>query len=1019
MNKPIAAMLSMIMVFILAVLFLIYHWLNPGVEYPTAVEGQLDARGWDFSEDGVIPLKGEWEFYAGELLIPEDFRNHSEPASSRRYLTVPGGWKGILSAGGKDGYGVGTYRLLVQVDQTDIYSLRAKKIRMSSHIFMNGADLGGNGIPSANPDHFVASNLPFLGTEKVEAGTIEIIIQVSSFKYLKGGLVQAPELGKYEIVAARVDHSRLADTVQIVTMMLFALYYGGMFRQWRKQRHLMHFSLLCLFAGLFFSIDNEILLASLLPSISFVWLQKMIYSLAFLTFLFFTYYIFSYLNEPDNVFFRWLRRITYVYVGIIVLFPLDYIRIMMLSNMIIQAATFGNIFYALFRNQSKRVPGTGSLALGVFFLLMTCISAQMRYELALDNPYFMIIAPLLLVFSQAFLMSNRIQQAFSRNEKLSNQLLVYDRQKDEFLAKTSHELRTPLHGLINLSQSMLDEPHSEMGSKHKENIRLMNLVGRRLVGLVHDILDMSLIKYGQLRIHMTTVDLRVTVHFVLETLSITPMNKQVAIINELPDDLPLLHADENRLKQILYNLLENGLKFTEQGTVRIGAERRGNELEVSILDTGRGIPGQKLDSIFQPFEQYSELGAQSPGGIGLGLSITKQLVELQGGKLTVESEAGKGSCFTFTLPIAKGQMPGEPSIPAVSSYTDSLPLKGRATSGETAEFTLLLVDDEPSNVKILIDVVSSLNYDYVAVLSGKEAVEHLRRFPRPDLVLLDLMMPGVSGLDVCREIRGMHGMAELPVLMLTASGQTGDIVAAFAAGANDILQKPFELSELKARVQSLLSMKRSSEHAVRREMDFLQAQITPHFLYNSLNALVGLSYKNNTDKLRETIYHLTTYLRAKFTFSFESQHVVFDKELELVKAYLAIEQLRFGSRLQVHYFIEPGFHCLIPPLTLQPLVENAVRHGIGPKASGGTVEIRASRVAGGAEFIVSDDGVGMSEELLAKLNRNQGSGVGTGNVNRRLKMLYAQRLQIESEPNQGTKIRFYIPGEPDVKSRAN
>jgi len=288
----------------------------------------------------------------------------------------------------------------------------------------------------------------------------------------------------------------------------------------------------------------------------------------------------------------------------------------------------------------------------------------------------------------------------------------------------------------------------------------------------------------------------------------------------------------------------------------------------------------------------------------------------------------------------------------------------------------------------------------------------------PDLVLLDLMMPGISGLDICRNIRSLHGLSELPVLMLTASGQTADTIAAFAAGANDILQKPFEIAELKARVQSLLAMKSSSEHAVRREMDFLQAQITPHFLYNSLNALVGLSYKD-VDKLRETIQHLTTYLRAKFTFVFQGEAVPLEKELELVQSYLAIEQLRFGQRLRVQYDIDENAQALLPPLTLQPIVENAVRHGIGQKPEGGTVNIIVRQSGSGVEIIVEDDGVGMHDEELMLLEAGLQSGIGISNVNRRLQMRYGQKLQMVSRYGKGTRITIHLAEGNHVESRSN
>ncbi|MEK0317482.1 ATP-binding protein [Cohnella sp. 56] len=999
-----ALLLGMIGLFVIVTIVNVFQWLSPATQAVRASGGLLDATHWDFAKQGVLSLRGEWAFYEGKLLGPEDFR---AGRIDGRPVQVPGGWKNKLASADKNGYGAGTYRLLVRTNEAALYSMRAKKIRMSSRIFMNGVDLGGNGRPSLSAEGFVASNAPFFGTVQADSGTVEIIIQVASFNYLEGGMVQPPEFGLADDVMKRRDDSKLADMIQTTILLAFGLYYAGMFRQWRREPHLMHFCLFCLALGLFFSIDNEILALDFLPELTFPWLQRMLFLLPLFSFYFFTHYVYRYLKERDNVVFIWLRRVTYAYLATILLLPNRYLISFLDVGIAIGAAAFGTMLYAVFRSRSR---GRGShsshyIMLGIFFLFASWLYAHLRYQLALDNPYYMVVTPALLVLSQALLMSDELQQSYRRSERLSERLLRYDRQKDEFLVKTSHELRTPLHGIVNLSQALLDNRTVPLQAEHRDNIHMLHLLGRRLAGLVHDILDLNRIRHGQLLIRTTSVNLGQSVRFVMETLSISPVNKEVRLINALPARLPLLLADENRVKQILYNLLENGLKFTKQGTVTLSAERRGEALAISVTDTGRGIPAHELAGLFQPFVQSEEF-EQAGEGLGLGLSIAKQLAELQGGRLEAESTVGVGSRFTFTLPI---DLASEEAAAAAAEEELHLPLVVPMQDNQTAEFRLLIVDDEPSNLKVLIDEVSSMGYGYMAVGSGEEALEALRRHQmKPDLLLLDLMMPGISGLDVCREIRRLQGLAELPILMMTASGQTGDIVASFAAGANDIVQKPFELAELRARVQSLLAMKSSSERAVRREMDFLQAQITPHFLYNSMNALVGLSYKN-VDKLRETIHHLTTYLRAKFTFVFSEELVPFEREMELVKAYLAIEQLRFGSRLTVEIEIEADFRCMLPPLTLQPIVENAVRHGIGPRSFGGTLRISACRRGGGAEITVADDGVGIGEELLRVLQEGRAAGVGVGNVNRRLQLVCGGGLDIHSGDGTGTLIKLQIP----------
>jgi len=1021
MNKQLSILLGTILLFLIITFINMFSWLNPMAEYPEAKGGVLDSSRWNYGERGIVPLRGEWEFYEGMLLGPEDFRGEGSALlnEKRTFVRVPGNWKGLLGsdAQGTNGYGAGTYRLLVRVGESDSFSLRAKKIRMSSRIYMNGEDLGGNGRTALSEGEFAPSNLPFFGTALSRDGTVEIIIQVTSFRFIEGGLVQAPEFGMTEDVMKRRDQSRLANMILVTTMLVFGLYYAGMFKQWRQERHLMHFCFFCLSTGLFFSIDDEILATALVPDIPFAWLQKLIFLFAYLTFVLFGLYVYRYLGEKNNSLFLWLCKYGFVYLAMFMLAPSRYLLWFWWAAIVLQVIAFVLIFYAIFRSHRRSPHDSYYMLMGCFFLIVTWIYGQTRYKLALDNPYFMIVTPMLLVFSQAFLMSDRMQNAFRKSERLTAQLLQYDRQKDEFLAKTSHELRTPLHGIVNLSQALLDDRQASLQGEQRENIHMLHLLGRRLSGLVHDIMDLNRIRHGQLTIQPTSVDVAMSVRFVIETLSIASANRDVKLVNALPATLPLVRADENRLRQILHNLMENGLKNTKQGTVQVTAERRDEELAVSVTDTGKGIPEEALAGLFQAFVQYEdEEGQASNSGLGLGLSISKQLVELQGGRLEVESEVGIGSRFTFTLPIdfqseevAAAAEPEERAFPTLAGTTHHEP---------GHKFHMLIVDDEPSNLKILIHAASAMGCGYTAVGGGAEALAALLRHPKPDLVLLDLMMPGISGLDVCREIRTLHGLAELPVLMLTASGQTGDTVASFAAGANDILQKPFELAELKARAQSLLAMKNSSEQAVRREMDFLQAQITPHFLYNSMNALVGLSYKD-VDKLRETIHHLTTYLRAKFTFVFQGERVDLERELELVKAYLAIEQLRFGDRLQVRYRIEEGIRCMLPPLTLQPIVENAVRHGIGPKPEGGTLDIIVSRGDGGIEIVVEDDGIGMDEETLDALDKGRTGGVGIRNVNRRLQMLYRGKLEYRSLIGQGTQVKLHIPEGIHVKSAAD
>ena len=1004
-KRHLAPLLLMCGVFVVGISVLIMNWIEPKDTYPIAIKGELDATGWDFSQQGVIPLAGEWEFYPDVLLEPNHFTQSK--TGPMQWVKVPSNFSELSNNGQT---AAGTYRLFIQIEEEASYSLRMKKVRLSSHIFINGEDKGGHGTPATQADTFQASNQPIIAMTEAQPGSIELIIQVASFNNVEGGIVQSPEFGLTEDVFARQDISRLLDMSLITALFMFGLYYVGMFRHWRREPHLKYFSYFCITLGLFFCFDNEILILSLFPSLSFYWLQKILFIGPALTIFFYGQYVLSYLHKTNLKFSKVTSWIITVYLFIELLIPNHMLVDYLIVHVLLASIYLCTLLIVIFRNRERGVQGKGFLLLGFLALIAMWVFAQFRYQMALDTPYYMIFSPLMLVLSQALLMADRLHESYLHNERMNQQLVAFDRQKDEFLAKTSHELRTPLHGIINLTQIMLDDESSQhiLPPKHLENIRFVHAIGNRLAGLVHDVLDLNKIRYGQLKLNVKPVDLAMTVDFVVQTLSVVIDKPGVTIVNDMPEGIPYVRADEDRLQQILYNLIENGLKFTEKGIIRIQAEVVGEKIKVSVSDTGIGISEERLKHLFEPFTTYDEHDGWI-SGLGLGLTIVKELIDQQQGRLEVTSTAGLGTTFTFTLPLAtandKPQIDSSDKQPV---FVDHVAAGAEdAVLEQASDIHVYIVDDEPVNRKILIHVVSSLQFRYTALSSGDEVLTLLKEGPVPDLILLDLMMPGISGLEVCKEIRKTHGMAELPVLMLTAFGQKRDLSAAFAAGANDILLKPFEMTELKARMQSLLAMKQSFQLSIRKEIDFLQAQITPHFLYNSLNAVVGLSY-TDTEKLRELIVNLSTYLRAKFMFLSENGVIPFERELELIEAYLAIEVVRFSGQFRVDYEIEEGFHCMLPPLILQPIVENAVRHGLATIATGGRILISASMTEQGAKIVVDDNGAGMETDRLRALQEGRTGRVGMQNVNRRLFMIYGQKLQIESELGVGTRVTLLI-----------
>lgn len=243
------------------------------------------------------------------------------------------------------------------------------------------------------------------------------------------------------------------------------------------------------------------------------------------------------------------------------------------------------------------------------------------------------------------------KQAYEREHTLNQRLQDLDKLKDEFLANTSHELRTPLNGIIGLSESLLDEAAGPVPEPMKRYLEMIAHSGKRLANLVNDILDFSKLKNHTLELNKKPIDLHQFVSIIIKMTEPLIGSKSLELINAVPEHLPAILADDDRLQQILYNLLGNAIKFTDSGSITVAAQNEDDYVVLDVIDTGIGIPETQVDKIFGSFEQVDGTNNRKYGGTGLGLAITKRLVELHGGSVEVSSKVGSGSRFRLRFPI--------------------------------------------------------------------------------------------------------------------------------------------------------------------------------------------------------------------------------------------------------------------------------------------------------------------------------------------------------------------------------
>lgn len=436
------------------------------------------------------------------------------------------------------------------------------------------------------------------------------------------------------------------------------------------------------------------------------------------------------------------------------------------------------------------------------------MSTAIRYSVLLITIFFGIIS--VRRYSEVY---RTTQNYTSQLEEKNTELQRMDEMKDHFLANTSHELRTPLNGIIGLSESLAEGVAGALPEKALKDIRMITASGKRLANLVNDILDFSKLKHKEIKLVSKPLDLRPIADVVITMMAPLFTNKKLTVTNSIPADC-LVQADEDRVQQILFNLIGNAIKFTEKGLVDVTAEQVNGHWKIHISDTGVGIAEDQLESIFESFVQADGSASREYGGTGLGLSITKQLVELHAGQIKVTSQVGEGSKFSFTLPVATeiAAIPLSSTLvsrPLEADTEDALPLQEESLTAHKQQ-TILIVDDEPVNLQVLNNYLTLDNYKVVEANSGVQALEMLENGFQPDLIVLDVMMPKMSGFEICKQVRerfGTQGLkSNLPILLLTAKNQVIDLVEGFNSGANDYVTKPASKGELAARIKLHLQL---------------------------------------------------------------------------------------------------------------------------------------------------------------------------------------------------------------------
>jgi PAS domain S-box-containing protein len=421
-------------------------------------------------------------------------------------------------------------------------------------------------------------------------------------------------------------------------------------------------------------------------------------------------------------------------------------------------------------------------------LVFRDVSQRKRIEAALEDERRML----------AKRVKDRTEELSIANAELARAV----RLKDEFLANMSHELRTPLNAVLGMSEALQDEVYGSLNERQKKSLKIIEESGRHLLSLINDILDVSKIEAGKFEFQTGPVSASSAAEASLAMIKQSAQKKNITIDLNIDKDIPPFIADEKRLKQILVNLLTNAVKFTpENGKIGLGIklDLNNDSLHFDVWDSGIGIREENMARLFKPFVQLDSKLSREHSGTGLGLALVRRLADMHGGSVEIKSKAGEGSQFIVSIPWRPAEVPMD-KIPEASSHAQPDLFFRHGCN-------LLLVEDNEENIATIGNYLQAQGFSVSIARNGFEAINSVKA-KKPDLILMDIQMPKMDGLETIKRLRKKVDADEIPIIALTALAMPGDREKCLEAGADEYLTKPVGLKILAAGIRKHLIKKR-------------------------------------------------------------------------------------------------------------------------------------------------------------------------------------------------------------------